>query len=43
MGKVKTEQLDIGVEALLLDEENPRLGAAASQSETLRKRVDIGV
>ena len=41
MGKVKTEQLDIAVDALLLDEENPRLGAAASQSETLRKLVDL--
>jgi hypothetical protein len=41
MGKVKTEQLDVEVDALLLDEENPRLGAASSQSETLRKLVDL--
>ena len=41
MGRVKTEQLDIAVDALLLDEENPRLGSAASQSETLRKLVDL--
>lgn len=41
MGKVKTEQFDIAVDALLLDEENPRLGSATNQSETLRKLVEL--
>lgn len=41
MARVKTEQLDIEVDALLLDEENPRLGSAENQSETLRKLVDL--
>lgn len=41
MGKVKTEQFDIAVDALLLDEENPRLGSASNQSETLRKLIEL--
>lgn len=41
MARVKTEQLDVEVEALLLDEENPRLGSATNQSETLRKLIDL--
>lgn len=41
MARVHTEQVDIDVDALLLDEENPRLGSAENQSETLRKLVNL--
>lgn len=36
-----TEQLDVSVEDLLLDQENPRLGSAASQNEALQALIEL--
>lgn len=41
MAKVATEQIDVEFDALLLDEENPRLGSAADQPEALEKLINL--
>lgn len=41
MARVNTETLDVDLEALLLDEENPRLGSAKSQSDALQKIIEL--
>lgn len=41
IGEFVSEQLEVDIEDLLLDHENPRLGSVDSQPEALRELVEL--